>query len=201
MLIYKPYTYLLGWTKQNKWYYGCQYCNSKSRGIANPSNLWFTYFTSSDYVKTFREIYGEPDVIEVRKTFDTADEARLWEEKVIDKIDAVNSDYWLNRQNKGKKFFVSLEIYKEMGERRKNIPLSEEWKQKLRRPSPFKGKKREPFSKEWKQSIGIESGKARMGVKRGNYVALICPHCGVEGRGGAMKQWHFDKCKKKENDL
>lgn len=24
---------------------------------------------------------------------------------------------------------------------------------------------------------------------------LTCPHCNKEGRGGAMKQWHFDNCK------
>jgi hypothetical protein len=27
---------------------------------------------------------------------------------------------------------------------------------------------------------------------------LICPHCGKEGRGGAMTQWHFDNCKEKD---
>jgi group I intron endonuclease len=25
-----------------------------------------------------------------------------------------------------------------------------------------------------------------------------CPHCGKEGSGGAMKQWHFNNCKNKE---
>ncbi len=28
-----------------------------------------------------------------------------------------------------------------------------------------------------------------------NRPEVTCPHCGKEGRGGAMKQWHFDKCK------
>ena len=27
---------------------------------------------------------------------------------------------------------------------------------------------------------------------------LICPHCGKQGRGGCMKQWHFDNCKYKQ---
>lgn len=26
---------------------------------------------------------------------------------------------------------------------------------------------------------------------------LVCPHCNKTGRGSAMKQWHFDKCKMK----
>jgi hypothetical protein len=27
---------------------------------------------------------------------------------------------------------------------------------------------------------------------------LICPICGAEGRGAAMKVWHFDKCRVKK---
>jgi hypothetical protein len=27
---------------------------------------------------------------------------------------------------------------------------------------------------------------------------LICPTCGAEGRGAAMKVWHFDKCRVKK---
>ncbi len=26
---------------------------------------------------------------------------------------------------------------------------------------------------------------------------VTCPHCGKTGGGGSMKQWHFDKCRKK----
>ena len=64
---YKPYTYLIGWTKYNVWYYGSE-TGFKTK-IANPSNLWKTYFTSSKYVKQYREKYGEPDIIEIRKVF------------------------------------------------------------------------------------------------------------------------------------
>lgn len=35
---------------------------------------------------------------------------------------------------------------------------------------------------------------ARIGIKK---VKFICPHCKLEGGGGAMKKWHFDKCKYK----
>jgi len=27
----------------------------------------------------------------------------------------------------------------------------------------------------------------------------ICPHCGINGGGGALKRYHFDNCKEKEN--
>lgn len=29
---------------------------------------------------------------------------------------------------------------------------------------------------------------------------VTCPHCSKEGAGGAMKQWHFDKCKFKNGE-
>lgn len=58
------YSYLIGWTAHDKYYYGIQY-NKKS----NPSDLWSKYFTSSKHVAKFREIHGEPDLIEVRKMF------------------------------------------------------------------------------------------------------------------------------------
>ena len=38
-----PYTYLIGWSKLDKWYYGCRY------GInCHPDDFWKTYFTSSN---------------------------------------------------------------------------------------------------------------------------------------------------------
>jgi hypothetical protein len=43
--VYLPYTYLIGWSKLNLWYYGSQYGKK-----AHPSNLWRTYFTSLEEV-------------------------------------------------------------------------------------------------------------------------------------------------------
>jgi len=99
MSIYIPYTYLIGWSHINKWYYGVEYSNSKK--IANPKNLWTIYFTSSNIVKKFREEYGEPDVIQIRKIFTKGNrkerqiKASLWEHKVLSKID-ITSDKLLN---------------------------------------------------------------------------------------------------------
>lgn len=87
----KYYTYLIGWSKQDKWYYGVRYSKH-----ADPSELWVTYFTSSKHVKRFREEHGEPDIIEVRQTFDRVDKARLWEHKVLKRMQVVNDDRWLN---------------------------------------------------------------------------------------------------------
>jgi hypothetical protein len=102
MYIYTPYTYLIGWSKLNKWYYGCSY-KSKTK-IANPEQLWKSYFTSSKKVKQFRKLHGEPDIIQIRKTFNTAEDALKWESKVILRMKMVESDIFLNQRNMSGQF-------------------------------------------------------------------------------------------------
>lgn len=94
-----PYTYLIGWTQLNKWYYGVRYAYK-----CVPSDLWSTYFTSSKLVKEYRGIYGEPNVIEIRKTFSNAIKARKWEDTVHKRMNVVKDDKWLNRCYGNEKF-------------------------------------------------------------------------------------------------
>ncbi len=91
---YVPYTYLVGWTELDKYYYGVRYSRK-----SNPENFWKDYFTSSEYVKEYREKYGEPDILQIRKTFENADDAILWEHKVLRKLLSQNNENrskWLN---------------------------------------------------------------------------------------------------------
>lgn len=44
-----------------------------------------------------RKEYGEPDVIRIRKTFDCPQKARIYEQKVLKRINAVKDDRFLNR--------------------------------------------------------------------------------------------------------
>lgn len=111
MDIYVPYTYLIGWSKLNAWYYGVEY-GDKAK-IANPSNLWSNYFTSSKRVKEFRKLYGDPDVIQVRRTFKTRVEARDWEHKVLRRMKVVFDEKWLNKTDH-KVCDVDPEIRKEI---------------------------------------------------------------------------------------
>ncbi len=85
------YTYLIGWSKLDKWYYG----RRTAKGCT-PSELWVTYFTSSKYVKRFRALNGEPDVIQVRKLFSNPSLCSTWEERVISRLDMPNNSRWLN---------------------------------------------------------------------------------------------------------
>lgn len=87
-----PYTYLIGWSQHNKWYYGVRFVDG-----CDPSDLWESYFTSSKYVKQFREDNGEPDIIQIRKTFSDKESARLYESNVLKRLHVVNNDKWLNR--------------------------------------------------------------------------------------------------------
>lgn len=147
MSIYSPYTYLIGWTKYNIWYYGVRFAKG-----CHPDDLWKIYFSSSKKVLLFRKDYGEPDVISIRKIFKTGKQACLWEEKVLRRIDITNSK-WLNANvagaidpskaiatkiknnstNKGKKFPNRKRYSQETKEKFKG-PKSEEHKQKLRKP-------------------------------------------------------------------
>jgi hypothetical protein len=94
MNIYQPYTYLIGWSTLNKWYYGVRYAKT-----CHPSDLWKSYFTSSKHVKQFRKINGEPDVIQIRKIFNCSDAARQWEHKVLNRMNVKSSIIFLNQSS------------------------------------------------------------------------------------------------------
>lgn len=95
----KAYTYLVGWSQYDIWYYGVRWAKGCS-----VDDLWKTYFTSSNRVAAKRLELGEPDVVEVRKVFDTPQAARRHEARVLDRLGAVKSPRWLNQQNHGKNF-------------------------------------------------------------------------------------------------
>lgn len=97
MTIYQPYTYLIGWSSHNKWYYGVRFADYSEKDTANPSELWVSYFTSSKYVAETRLLFGEPDVIEIRKTFSNKEKARRWEHKVLRRLNAATREEFINK--------------------------------------------------------------------------------------------------------
>jgi len=88
----KPYTYLIGWSQHNKYYYGVRYSK-----ISDPIEIWVSYFTSSKYVKKFAQENGDPDIIQVRKIFDNREDSIAWETKVLKKMNVLESEIWLNK--------------------------------------------------------------------------------------------------------
>lgn len=87
-----PYTYLIGWPAHNTWYYGVRW-----RSNCDPSDLWTKYFTSSKYVKEFRSINGDPEIIEIRKVFKDPTDAKKWEHRVLNRMKADVNPIFLNR--------------------------------------------------------------------------------------------------------
>jgi len=91
-----PYTYLIGWSQISKYYYGVRYSKD-----CHPNDLWTTYFTSSNLVKDLRQQHGDPDIIQVRRTFDSRERAILWEQKVLRRMEVLNSPRWVNQNIAG----------------------------------------------------------------------------------------------------
>jgi hypothetical protein len=87
-----PYTYLIGWTNLDRWYYGVQYSSK-----CHPSQLLVSYFTSSKNVTKMIIDHGMPDVMMIRKTFNDVETARTWEHTVLRRLDVVNSQKWINQ--------------------------------------------------------------------------------------------------------
>lgn len=87
------YTYLLGWSKLDSWYYGCRWSEN-----CDPSDLWVIYKTSSKHVKNFTKEHGDPDIIQVRKIFgDDVIGVQLYEHKVLKRMKVDTDIRWINR--------------------------------------------------------------------------------------------------------
>lgn len=87
------FTYLVKCIPTNQFYYGVCY----KRGVS-ADRLWTTYFTSSKSVHRLIEDYGSDAFeVEIRRTFETSEAARLWESKVLKRMNVVKDPRWLNR--------------------------------------------------------------------------------------------------------
>jgi hypothetical protein len=210
MSIYQPFTYLIGWSKLDRWYYGVRY----ARGCS-PNDLWRTYFTSSDHVQSFREYNGEPDVIEVRRFFDNRDKAIYHEHRVLHLLGVIRADRWLNRSagglsNPGRPAGwnhteeakekmrqaalgreVSQEARDKMSKARKGQTLSEEHCRKIAeakrgKPRPEDMKKR--LSDLWKGKPLSEERKMLLRQTK------TCEHCGNTSILSVYGRYHGDKC-------
>lgn len=134
-----PFTYLIGWSKHNIFYYGVRYKQGST-----PEDLWTTYFTSSKQVQIFREKFGEPNIVTIRKVFNeynqklTKEECNKilnYEHKVLRRMRADVNPKFLNLSKGGKNFYcleMSEENKLKVSRRFKGVPKSEATKQKMK---------------------------------------------------------------------
>lgn len=157
---YKPYTYLIGWSKLNRYYYGVEFKNSRV-GCAHPNNLWTTYFTSSKTIQYMRSKYGEPDVIKVRKIFNNKHKAINWEREVLKRLKVLDSDKWIN-SNIGGAIVLSLETRALIAEKNRGI-IKHSAEERARRSAETRARnlKRGKLSEETKRKISeAKTGKS-----------------------------------------
>lgn len=198
MPIYQPYTYLIGWSAYNKYYYGVRYSKK-----SNPSDLWVKYFTSSSYVKEFRKKYGEPDIIQVRKTFDNETSARLWEMKVLQKMDVLNREDFLNEA-------ISLAMSTKAASKAGKISAKRRTKEQKLEFGKKAGKARaESMTPEQRRECGVRGMESRWGAmtpeERSLYTSKrmekipfeTCIYCERTLRKNQITRFHNEKCKDK----
>ena len=218
MTTHKPYTYLIGWSSLNKYYYGVRFSAD-----CDPSDLWSSYFTSSSIVKEYVDLHGNPDVIEIRRTFIDSMEARIWENKVLKRLNVKKSDKWLNlTDNMAMPSPADLPIHIEKIRREK---ISQSHKLNPRsggmtgKSHDIETKKQMSMARKsyWDNIDGNSKENVSANMKQGwknmsddkkelwkqtqkaiyySKPLISCPHCNKESRNrSAMSRWHFDNCK------
>lgn len=184
-----PYSYLVGWSQYNKYYYGARWANGCSS-----DDLWTTYFTSSKHVKDFRKKYGEPDIIQIRKIFDSADKCREYEHKVLRRLNVLKEEKWLNKNINGR--------FLPYGPQKENHIMNrvESFKKTMAGKGTRTGMKHKMETKEKIRlsHLGVPKSKehaANMIVHKNNSTKITCPNCNKTGQLPNMKRWHFSNCK------
>lgn len=73
-------------------------------------------------------------------------------------------------------------------------PISEKTRINMRKATLKRDSGAYLRGKKQSEETKLKRSQSLIGVKKIKYT---CPHCNLFGGGGAMKQWHFDKCKYK----
>ena len=202
-----PYTYLIGWSKHNLWYYG-----SRTAKNCNPADLWKTYYTSSDFVKFTIEDLGDPDVIQIRKTFTSKASCLKWEHTVLRRMKVNKNPIWLNVAFISPSGHLVCDFKKPMTDKHKaNISKG---RKGIKQSSPA-WNKGIPMTEEAKQHLSnINKGKpawnkgipndAARGVPRSDDVKQRISQS-LKGRPRTAKQMegkpHSEETKKKIKDI
>jgi len=216
---YTPYTYLIGWADLNKFYYGVRYAKE-----CHPDDFWVKYFTSSKYVAEMRSVHGEPDVIQIRKTFDDSKKALDWELKVLKRLKVRLDEKWLNKtESHGFPHLIGEEcpsFNRVLTIKQREAISIRQKKYYKTHPNPFLGKthsdqtkkiisdkmkgtnhtfygkKRPEHSKKMKVVMkGVsKSEDHKINIGLSHNKSYTCPNCSKQG-GRMILRWHFKHCR------
>lgn len=149
----KPYTYLIKHRPTGKVYYGFR-CANKTEPH---EDLWKQYFTSSSKIQQLIEETGVDSFdIEIRRVFESKEQAVLWETKVLRRCKVLEDDRWIN-QNVAGYIVPTQESRKKISDFHKGKAKSEEHREKIRQGNI--GKKKPPRTDEYKALMStLKSG-------------------------------------------
>jgi ribosomal protein L37AE/L43A len=155
----KPYTYLIKHRPTGQVYYGVRSANK----VDPHEDLWNKYYTSSPRVQRLIEETGKESFdVEVRKVFETKEQAVAWETKVLRRCKVLHDTRWLN-QNVAGYIIPTEESNKKISDFHKGKPKSEDHKKKIRDGNI--GKKKPPRTGEYRALMS----KLKSGEGNGRY--------------------------------
>ena len=123
----KPYTYLIRHRPSNRVYYGVRAANK----VHPEQDLWHHYFTSSPKVQQLIEETGRDSFdVEIRRVFETKEQAVAWETRVLRRCRVLQDDRWIN-QNVAGYIVPTEESRKKISDFHRGKAKSEEHKKNL----------------------------------------------------------------------
>jgi hypothetical protein len=157
----KPYTYLVKHRPSGKVYYGFRCANR----VEPHEDLWKHYFTSSPKIQQLIEATGVDSFdTEIRRVFETKEQAVAWETRVLHRCKVLHDDRWLN-QNIAGYIVPTDESRKKISDYHKDKPKSTEHKQNLSKSQKGKTKKSTVYkSKEYRDKMSVLKSGANNGM-------------------------------------
>jgi len=132
----KPYTYLIKHRPTSKVYYGFRSANK----LDPHEDLWKNYFTSSPRVQQLiKETGADSFDVEIRKVFESKEQASAWETRVLNRCKVLHDDRWLN-QNIAGYIVPTEESRKKISNFHKDKPKTDQHKQNLSKSQKGKPK-------------------------------------------------------------
>ena len=154
----KPYTYLIKHRPSGQVYYGVRTANA----VPAHEDLWNKYFTSSNTVKQLVEETGADSFdYEVRREFDTAEQAIAWESKVLRRVCVLEKEQWINANIAGY-IIPTDQSRRKISEYHRGKPKSEEHRAKI--AAAITGIQREPRNEEYRSKMSAAKSGAGNGM-------------------------------------